>query len=236
MFRPIAGYESLADQRMFRLAERHRFRLRHAPRSDLEPGFDASRFSLRPVAVDTWGPFVFANRDLDAPPLAEFLGGLPGIVAAAGIDFDRMAFHERQEWEMQANWKAIVENYLECYHCPTAHPGFSKLIDVAPEAYRLSSDRWFSSLAAFAFFPIEPGRTMTVTDHFFGEDMAPAEIAEIQEFGNQVGMEDLALVESIQRAAASGGLEEGQLLLQSEHLIQHFQRLVEQALAGPAAG
>ena len=257
--------------------------LRHAPRSDLEPGFDASRFSLRPVAVDTWGPFVFANRDLDAPPLAEFLGGLPGIVAGAGIDFDRMAFHERQEWEMQANWKAIVENYLECYHCPTAHPGFSKLIDVAPEAYRLSSDRWFSSqvgavrqrvldgggtpdyrpasvdvgeahfhylwptftinvfpgkpnLAAFAFFPIEPGRTMTVTDYFFGEDMTRAEIAEIQEFGNQVGMEDLALVESIQRAAASGGLEEGQLLLQSEHLIQHFQRLVERALAGPAAG
>jgi phenylpropionate dioxygenase-like ring-hydroxylating dioxygenase large terminal subunit len=61
--------------------------------------------------------------------------------------------------------------------------------------------------------------------------MTEAEIMEIQEFGNQVGMEDLALVESIQRAAASGGLEEGRLLLQSEHLIQHFQRLVEEALA-----
>ena len=47
--------------------------LRAAPRSDLEPGFDRSQFGLRPVAVDTWGPFVFVNRDLDAPPLAEFL-------------------------------------------------------------------------------------------------------------------------------------------------------------------
>ena len=53
----------------------------------------------------------------------------------------------------------------------------------------------------------------------------------MMEFASQVGKEDLALVESIQRAARSGGLEEGQLLLSSEHLIQHFQRLVEQALA-----
>jgi choline monooxygenase len=255
--------------------------LRNAPRSELEPGFDKSRFGLRPVAVDTWGPFVFANRDLDAPPLAEFLGDLPRIVQDAGIDFGRMAFRERQEWPIRANWKAVVENYLECYHCPTAHPGFSRLIDVDPEAYRLTSDRWYSSqvgvvrrraldeggtadyrpagldvgeahfhyfwptftinvfpgkpnLAAFAFFPIDAEQTMTVTDYFFGEEMTEEEITAIQEFGNQVGVEDQALVESIQRAARSGGLEEGQLLLHSEHLIQHFQRLVEGALRGPA--
>ena len=53
----------------------------------------------------------------------------------------------------------------------------------------------------------------------------------MEEFGSQVGLEDQALVESIQRAARSGGLSEGRLLLESEHLIQHFQRLVERALA-----
>ena len=45
--------------------------------------------------------------------------------------------------------------------------------------------------------------------------------------------EDQALVESIQVAAESGGLEDGQLLLHSEHLIQHFQRLVDEALSDP---
>jgi choline monooxygenase len=35
------------------------------------------------------------------------------------------------------NWKVALENYLECYHCPVAHPGFSKLIDVDPDQYRL---------------------------------------------------------------------------------------------------
>jgi hypothetical protein len=53
----------------------------------------------------------------------------------------------------------------------------------------------------------------------------------MMEFANQVGSEDQELVESIQRAAASGGLDHGRLMLSSEHLIQHFQRLVESALA-----
>jgi phenylpropionate dioxygenase-like ring-hydroxylating dioxygenase large terminal subunit len=35
------------------------------------------------------------------------------------------------------NWKVALENYLECYHCPVAHPGFSKMIDVDPDSYRL---------------------------------------------------------------------------------------------------
>ena len=72
---------------------------------------------------------------------------------------------------------------------------------------------------------------MTVTDHFYAEDVSEEEIASIQEFGSQVGREDQGLVESIQRAAESGGLTEGRLMLSSEHLIQHFQRLVERALA-----
>ena len=39
----------------------------------------------------------------------------------------------------------MLENYLECYHCPTAHPGFSKVIDVDPDAYALSVSPTYSS-------------------------------------------------------------------------------------------
>ena len=38
-----------------------------------------------------------------------------------------------------------LENYLECYHCPVAHPGFSKVIAVDPDSYRLSVDGLLSS-------------------------------------------------------------------------------------------
>ena len=249
--------------------------LRQAPRSEREPGFNMDDYGLLPVGVAEWGPFVFVNRNLDAPPLEAYLGRLPEILADAGIDFDRLRYHDRSEWEVAANWKAVVENYLECYHCPTAHPDFSKVIDVDPDSYRLTSDEWFSSqisqtragaerrelpynpdgeiaeahfhwlwptftinvfpgrpnLGVLAFVPAGPGKTASVIDHFYGDDVTDDEIAAIQEFGNQVGLEDQGLVESIQRAAESGGLAEGRLMLSSEHLIQHFQRLVERALA-----
>ena len=114
-------------------------RLRRAPRSEREGAFDPSERSLLPVAVDTWGPFVFANPDPGAAPLAEALGDLPGIVAESGVDVDALRFHSHEEWELKVNWKVALENYLECYHCAVAHPGFSKVIDVDPDAYRLLS-------------------------------------------------------------------------------------------------
>jgi choline monooxygenase len=121
-------------------------RLRTAPRSDREPGFDPSGLGLLPVAVDTWGPLVFVNPHAGAAPLAEHLGELPRLLAAGGIDVDDLVFSRRVEAdEYAANWKVCAENYLECYHCSVAHPSFSKAIDVAQEAYVLETSRWFQS-------------------------------------------------------------------------------------------
>ena len=39
----------------------------------------------------------------------------------------------------------MLENYLECYHCPTQHPGFSAIIDVDPDTYSLQPHEWFFS-------------------------------------------------------------------------------------------
>jgi choline monooxygenase len=119
--------------------------LRRAPRSDREPGFDPSGLSLAPVSVGTWGPFVFVNADPHAGALEEALGGLPDLVAESGLDVGAIRFHSHHEWPIEANWKVVMENFLECYHCPTAHPGFSKVIDVSPDAYLLQVHPTFSS-------------------------------------------------------------------------------------------
>ncbi len=119
--------------------------LRAAPRSESDPGFDREALGLRPAQVDTWGPFVFVNADADAAPLAETLGTLPELVRDAGLDVDSLVFHSRAAYSMEANWKVAVENYLECYHCAVAHPSFSDVIDVTPEAYRLESHATFAS-------------------------------------------------------------------------------------------
>ncbi len=253
--------------------------LRNAPRADREPAFPKGELSLLPVQVDTWGPFVFVNPDLQAGPLGDVLGGLPELVAASGLDLGALRFRERREWTLEANWKVGIENYLECYHCPVAHPGFSALLDVGEDAYAISASGWFSSQRAsvrpsaldgngkdVAFDPhgeiaeaqyhfiwpnvtinISPGRpnlsidvwipdgierTLGFSDQFFGPDVPEELQLEMIAFDRQVGAEDDALVESVQRGLASGMVEQGRLLLGSEKLIHHFQGLVFQALAG----
>jgi phenylpropionate dioxygenase-like ring-hydroxylating dioxygenase large terminal subunit len=119
--------------------------LRAAPRTDREAGFDKSELGLVPACAETWGPFVFVNPDGEAAPLAETLGELPELVAAAGLDLDSLRFLERAHSHYEANWKVCCENFLECYHCQVAHPGFSKVVDVSVDAYVLEASRWFST-------------------------------------------------------------------------------------------
>ncbi len=131
--------------------------LRSAPRADREPDFDREDWTLLPASVDTWGPFLFVNPDPEARPLTEHLGDLPGILAG-GIDLDGLVFHSRVEFGADANWKIVVENFLECYHCPTAHPAFSEEVDVHPDRYLLEPHPTFSAQYARAKRTDEEGQ------------------------------------------------------------------------------
>ena len=117
--------------------------LRSAPRGEELGG--RSGLSLAEIRLAGWGPFRFVSLDGEAPPLAEVLGEVPAMLAAAGIDVDGLAFHHRVDWEVAANWKIAVENFLECYHCAVAHPGFSRVVETSPEQYRLQSGEWHLS-------------------------------------------------------------------------------------------
>jgi choline monooxygenase len=103
--------------------------LRAAPRAGEDQAFNADRLGLRAVSVGTWGPFVFANPDPGAEPLAEVLDDLPDTVAAHDLDIGVLRFYRRFHYEIRANWKIALENYLECYHCPVNHPGLVSVID-----------------------------------------------------------------------------------------------------------
>jgi choline monooxygenase len=119
-------------------------RLRAAPRSDREPGFDTAELGLKQIAVATWGPLVFVNPRGEGPSLHEALGDVPAQLAEI-IDIDSLEFRFRTEFEVPANWKICCENFLECYHCAVAHPGFSATINVSPDAYRLEARGLVSS-------------------------------------------------------------------------------------------
>ena len=97
------------------------------------------RAGARPLRLETWGRLLFVNPDADAETLEEHLDDIPERIAEAGIDLDALRFLQRSESELDCNWKISAENFLECYHCPTAHPGFSAVMDVTPT--RISSRR-----------------------------------------------------------------------------------------------
>jgi choline monooxygenase len=81
--------------------------------------------------------------------------------------------------------------------------------------------------------PIVPrgvDRTARFLDYFVGPDVDDEWLAGYLELDEQVGREDRALVEAVQRGIASGGLEAGTLLPESEQLIVWFQSLVVEAL------
>ena len=244
--------------------------LKAAPRAECEEGINLADLSLLPVRVESWGPFVFTNASMDAMPLTHYLGELPNLIARNGLDLARLQFHQSEVWRAEANWKVHIENYLECYHCPVAHPGFSALVNVDPDVYDLQSFEWFSgqfaparvdncdcrdrtSIRAHYYYlwpnfalSIHPGppnlivhvwhpngteHTQGRTERYFGAEVEANAAAQMTAFSKQVGAEDRSLTNSVQIGLRAGQPERGRLLIKSEQLILHFQRLLLQALS-----
>ena len=92
-------------------------------------GFEKSDFPLYPAGVATWGGFVFLNlTPASAPPIAPALHEAPRRLANYPLADLRTA--ETRSYDVAANWKIILENYNECYHCGPVHP---ELCEVVPE-------------------------------------------------------------------------------------------------------
>jgi phenylpropionate dioxygenase-like ring-hydroxylating dioxygenase large terminal subunit len=87
------------------------------------------------------------------------------------------------------------------------------------------------NLSIGPLWPVSPARTEGFLDYFFAPDADPGWIEEFLARDDQVGAEDVVLVESVQRGIASGALAAGELLLPAESLIAAFQRWVSDALA-----
>jgi choline monooxygenase len=88
-----------------------------------------------------------------------------------------------------------------------------------------------ANLSIGPILPLAPERTGRFLDYFVGSEVDEAWTKELLEFDAQVGAEDTVLVERVQRGIRAGVLDHGQLLVESERLIAHFQRLLVDALA-----
>ena len=108
-------------------------RLRKAPRTAGIRDFDREGMSLRPLQLETWGPFVFVCTDAAAVPLAPRLAPLESRLERSR--WRDLRFATRRTYEMACNWKVFVDNYLDGgYHVPSVHPELGSDLDLATYA------------------------------------------------------------------------------------------------------
>ena len=101
-------------------------RLLKAPHTDLTAD-EVPAFSLHPVAVETWGGFAFVHLSPErATPLADAVQRASATLANSGLD--RLATGATPVYEVAANYKVLLENYNECYHCGPVHPELCRLV------------------------------------------------------------------------------------------------------------
>jgi Rieske 2Fe-2S family protein len=131
-------------------------RLVGAPHMDKVQGFDKAELSLHAVELALWEGFIFVNL-ADAPtPLEEVFAPLAGKFTHWNLPQLRSA--KRIEYDVRANWKLIIENYSECYHCPGVHPALQKLTP-----YDLAENDLCEGPFLGGFMPITKGHSLTMT-------------------------------------------------------------------------
>lgn len=129
-------------------------KLLRAPEFEGVENWRAEEVRLQAVRVEAWGPWIFVNLDPAAAPLSATYGDIAEEIAAAGFNLDTMRLIERRDYLIECNWKVYVDNYLEGYHLPIAHPGLFRELDY--DQYRVETYRHYSKQYA-PIRDVEPG-------------------------------------------------------------------------------
>jgi choline monooxygenase len=218
--------------------------------------WDRSQICLPQFGVETWGPFVFVNQDPQAPALAEVLGAIPSETAGIGCPIECLKFSYRRDYVIQCNWKVYIDNYLEGYHLPAAHPGLNRVLDYSQ--YRVATFPHYSSqiapmrgtaaggtalyywifpnfmlnvypdnLSSNIILPLGPDRTLTIFEWFaYGGEVAQTTI----DFSDEIQQEDIKICESVDRGLRSRNYNQGRFSVKRENGVHHFHGLLYEYL------
>ncbi len=78
------------------------------------------QWSLKPVTVGTWGGWVFISMSDNPQDLLEWLDPLP--TALAPFRLHDMRFRWRKRTTLPANYKTVIDAFIEGYHTAGTHP------------------------------------------------------------------------------------------------------------------
>ncbi len=106
-----------------------------APNLTRMPDVDRIEYGLKKVHVRQWLGYVWVSL-ADQPPsfehtvLKEIVDRLGDVANLDHYQVESLSVGRRIVYDVKANWKLIIENFMECYHCATIHP---ELTEVLPE-------------------------------------------------------------------------------------------------------
>ena len=163
-------------------------RLIGAPNVLSDEQFERALFGLLPVALEVWEGLVWLNLGDDPASIADQLNEpiierFGGYAAFARYDVGNLKVGKRIAYDMQANWKLVLENFMECYHCGPMHPEFCRLLpgyktgDVSDyvngEAVSLAENVEAFTITGKASRPPLPGLLQEDLRHYYGFVLQP---------------------------------------------------------------
>jgi len=88
---------------------------------------DPDAFALHPVGVEAWQGFVFVHlTPAEATPLTGQVAHAD--VALRNYGIGDLVTGQVLRYDVAANYKVLLENYNECYHCGPVHPELCRLV------------------------------------------------------------------------------------------------------------
>ena len=107
--------------------------LMRAPMSEHRPKFDKQEFCLRGIRLETFCGCIFVNLDDNCESLKSIAGDLEQDIRSNIpylADLQYCGTNMLGETRIEAGWKVVVDNYVECYHCRPAHKDFASIINM----------------------------------------------------------------------------------------------------------
>jgi phenylpropionate dioxygenase-like ring-hydroxylating dioxygenase large terminal subunit len=107
--------------------------LLRAPMSEHRSEFDKSEFCLRAIKLEIFCGCIFINLDDNCSSLQSQAGDLEKDIRSQISYLDNLQYCGSNllgETRMEAGWKVVVDNYVECYHCRPAHKDFASIIQM----------------------------------------------------------------------------------------------------------
>lgn len=106
------------------------------------PEIAKEHMHLHRASVAIWKGMIFVHPETDAPPFTQWLAGLPDYMGPHQpeklVEYEESRF----QYDIKANWKIFVENYMDGYHLAHLHANTLNMYKHNSQRYTFAGKHW----------------------------------------------------------------------------------------------